>query len=87
MFAARPVSPLIAACKSLTSVGKLIALGCTMVSTETRVRSLVRSAPLSCATRRLSANSNSSLSPSRFLQWLRSRALVRNMKPESKNTH
>jgi hypothetical protein len=37
----------------------------------TRLRSLLRSAPLACATRRLSANSSSSLSPNRFLQWLR----------------
>src|ERR1700675_4633364 len=29
-------------------------------------------APLACATRKLSASSNSSLSPSRFRQWLRS---------------
>ena len=38
----------------------------------TRAKSLVRSAPLSCATRRLSASSRSNLSPRRFLQWLRS---------------
>ena len=47
-------------------------LGCTVVSTVTRARSLVRSAPLWCATRRLSASNSSSLLPSRFLQWLRS---------------
>jgi hypothetical protein len=43
-----------------------------VVSTVTHSRSLVRNAPLSCATRRLSASKSSSLSPSRFLQWLRS---------------
>src|SRR5450631_56659 len=43
-----------------------------VVSTVTRLRSLLRSAPVLCATRKLSANSSSSLSPSRFLQWLRS---------------
>ena len=62
------LSPWIAACSSLASVGKLMALGCTVVSTVTRARSRVRSAPLACATRRLSANSSSSsLSPRRFL--------------------
>ena len=40
-------------------------LGCTVVSTVTRARSLVRSAPLSWASRRLSASGRSSLSPSR----------------------
>src|SRR5258708_39250450 len=57
-----------AACSSLASVGKLMFFGCTVVSTVTRLRSLLRSAPLLCATRRLSANSSSnfvaeSLSP------------------------
>src|SRR5450631_3351991 len=47
-------------------------LGCTVVSTVTRARSLVRSAPLACATRRLSASNRSSLSPKRLRQWLRS---------------
>jgi hypothetical protein len=61
-----------AACSSLASVGKLMFLGCTVVSTVTRFRSLFRSAPLLCATRRLSASSSSSLSPSRLRQWLRS---------------
>src|ERR1044072_9210224 len=46
---ARRLSPLIAACSSLASVGKVMALGCTVVSTVTRLRSLVRSAPASCA--------------------------------------
>jgi hypothetical protein len=36
-------------------------LDCTVVSTVTRARSLVRSAPLWCATRRLSASNSSSL--------------------------
>src|SRR5262245_9786042 len=40
-----------------------MALGCTVVSTVTRLRSLVRNAPASCATRRLSASRNSSFSP------------------------
>ena len=39
-FCARRLSPLIAACSSLASVGKVMALGCTVVSTVTRVRSL-----------------------------------------------
>src|SRR5215470_12422654 len=69
---ARRLSPLIAACSSLASVGKVMALGCTVVSTVTRLRSLVRSAPASCATLKLSASRSSSLSPRRFLQWLRS---------------
>src|SRR5258706_14182043 len=42
---ARRLSALIAACTSLASVGKVMALGCTVVSTVTRSRSLVRSAP------------------------------------------
>src|SRR5674536_66550 len=66
------LSPLIAACSSLASVGKVMALGCTVVSIVTRAKSFVRSAPLACATRRLSASSSSSLSPSRLRQWLRS---------------
>src|SRR5664280_906176 len=41
-------------------------------SIVTRAKSFVRSAPLACATRRLSASSSSSLSPSRLRQWLRS---------------
>src|SRR5215510_8123237 len=53
---ARRLSPLIAACSSLASVGKVMALGCTVVSTVTRLRSLVRSAPASCATLKLSAS-------------------------------
>src|SRR5215813_9333344 len=69
---ARRLSPLIAACSSLASVGKVMALGCTVVSTVTRLRSLVRSAPASCATLKLSASRSSSLSRRRFLQWLRS---------------
>ena len=59
------MSPLIAACSSLASVGKLMFLGCTAVSTLTGARSRVRSAPLACATRRLSAKSSYSLSPNR----------------------
>ena len=44
----------------------VMASGCTVVSTVTRARSLSRSAPLSCVTLKLSASSNSSLSPSRL---------------------
>src|SRR5215469_12581618 len=69
---ARRFNPLMAACKSLASVGKVTFLGCTVASTVTRARSRLRSAPLAWATRRLSANSSSSLSPSRLRQWLRS---------------
>jgi hypothetical protein len=61
-----------AACSSFASVGKLMAFGCTVVSTVTRLRSWLRNAPASCASRRLSASSSSSLSPSRLRQWLRS---------------
>lgn len=68
----RQRTQVINACNSLASVGKVMFLGCTVVSTVTRARSRVRNAPLACATRRLSAKSSSSLSPSRFLQWLRS---------------
>ena len=59
---------------SLTGIGpeRWMAFGCTVVSTVTRLRSWLRNAPASCATRRLSASSNSSLSPSRLRQWLRS---------------
>src|SRR6202035_3757230 len=53
---ARRLSPLIAACSSLASVGKVMAFGCTVVSTVTRLRSWPRNAPASCATRRLSAS-------------------------------
>jgi hypothetical protein len=35
---------LIAACKSFASVGKVMFLGCTVVSTVTRAKSFVRSA-------------------------------------------
>src|SRR5262249_5691191 len=59
---AKRLSPLIAAWTSLASVGKVMALGWTVVSTVTRLRSRVRSAPASCATLRLSANTSSSLS-------------------------
>ncbi|MCP1909845.1 hypothetical protein J2R96_002325 [Bradyrhizobium elkanii] len=38
----------------------------------TRLRSWLRNAPVSCATRKLSASNSSSLSPSRLRQWLRS---------------
>ena len=38
-------SPRIAACNSLASVGKVIAFGCTAVSTVTRLRSWPRNAP------------------------------------------
>jgi hypothetical protein len=44
-FLARRLSPLIAACSSLASVGKVMAFGCTVVSTVTRSRS-------GCVTRR-----------------------------------
>jgi hypothetical protein len=71
-FAGQPISPLIAACSSSASVGNVIALGWTVVSTVTRLMSRVRSAPVACATRKLSASRSSSLLPSRFLQWLRS---------------
>jgi len=47
-------------------------LGCTVVSPVTRAKSFVRNAPLSCATRKLSARRSSTLSPSRLHQWLRS---------------
>src|SRR6201987_2815284 len=66
------VNPLIAVCKSFASVGKVMFLGCTVVSTVTRAKSFVRSAPLSCATRKLSARRSSSLPPRRLRQWLRS---------------
>src|SRR4029077_12761679 len=69
---ANRLSPLIAACSSLASVGKVTALGWTVVSTVTRLISRGRSAPVACATRELSASRSSSLLPSRFLQWLRS---------------
>src|SRR6516164_1076134 len=71
-FLASRVSPLIAACKSFASVGKVMSLGCTVVSTVTRAKSFIRSAPLSCATRKLSARKSSSLPPRRLRQWLRS---------------
>jgi hypothetical protein len=41
-FLASRVSPLIAACKSFASVGKVMFLGCTVVSTVTRAKSFVR---------------------------------------------
>lgn len=69
---ARQLSPLIAACSSLASVGKLMAFGCTVVSTVTRLRSWLRNARPRAPPRRLSASSSSSLSPSRLRQWLRS---------------
>src|SRR5262249_8262595 len=78
-FLASRVSPLIAACKSFASVGKVMSLGCTVVSTVIRAKSFVRSAPLSCATRKLSARRSSSLPPRRLRQWLRSEQLVRKL--------
>jgi hypothetical protein len=62
---ARRLSPLIAAWTSLASVGKVMALGYTVVSTVTRLRSRIRNAPTSCATLKLSASKSSSLLPSR----------------------
>ena len=44
-FVARRFSRLIAACSSLASVGKVMAFGCTVVSTVTRLRSWPRNAP------------------------------------------
>ena len=38
-----------AACRSLASVGKVMAFGCTVVSTVTRLRSWLRNARASCA--------------------------------------
>src|SRR5262245_51750263 len=72
------VSPLIAACNSFASVGKVMFLGCTVVSTVTRAKSLVRSAPLACATRKLSARRSSSFSP-RLAPMAQVRALVRKL--------
>ena len=66
-----------AACSSLASVGKVMAFGCTVVSTVTRLRSWLRNAPAPCATRRLSASSNSSLSPRLLAPMAQVRALVR----------
>src|SRR5215471_17906098 len=82
-FLASRVSPLIAACKSFASVGKVMSLGCTVVSTVTRAKSFVRSAALSCATRRLSARRSSSLPPRRLRQ-AQVRALVRKLVLEQK---
>ena len=73
------VSPLIAACKSFASVGKVMSLGCTVVSTVTRAKSLVHSAPLSCATRKLSARRSSSLPPEALAPMAQIRALVRKL--------
>ncbi len=42
----------VALCISRASVGKATFLGCTVVSTATRSRSLVASAPVLCATRK-----------------------------------
>src|SRR5262245_64970773 len=56
-----------------------MSLGCTVVSTVTCAKSFVRSAPLSCATRKLSARRSSSLPPRRLRQWLRSEQLVRKL--------
>jgi hypothetical protein len=47
---ARRFGPRIAACNSLASVGKVTAFGCTVVSTVTCLRSLLRKAPAPCAT-------------------------------------
>ena len=71
------LSPFIASCSNFASVFKVIALGCTVVSTVTRFRSRVRSAPVWCATLKLSSSRSSSLSPSRFLQWVRSQRSCR----------
>src|SRR5262249_9827791 len=78
-FLASRVSPLIAACKSFASVGKVMSLGCTVVSTWTRAQSFVRRAPPPYAPRRLSARRSSSVPPRRLRQWLRSEQLVRKL--------
>src|SRR5881398_219343 len=78
-FLASRVSPLIAACKSFASVGKVMFLGCTVVSTVTRAKSFVRSAPLSCATRKLSARRSSSLLPKALAPMAQVRARVRKL--------
>ena len=51
---------------------EVMAFGYTVVSTVTRLRSWLRNARASCATRKLSVSNSSSLSPSRLRQWLRS---------------
>ena len=53
----KPTSFSMARCISRASVGCAIALGCTVVSTTTRSRSLVARAPVLCATDRLSWSS------------------------------
>src|SRR6185437_3335275 len=58
-----------ARCSSFASVGKVIALGCTVVSTMTRVKSAGLAAPLRVARCRLSCNSAISFSsPMRWRQ-------------------
>ena len=60
----------------LASVGKVMALDCTVVSTVTRPLSAARRSHAPSA--RLSAKSRSSLSPSRLRQWLKSEGSCRN---------
>src|SRR3989440_12203995 len=77
-FLASRVSPLTAACKSFASVGKVMSLGCTVVSTVTRAKSFVRSAPLSCAL----GQENFQLAAEALAPMAQVRALVRKLVPE-----
>jgi hypothetical protein len=72
VLSGQPGQPLDRGVQKLRIGRKVMFLGCTVVSTVTRTKSFIRSAPLSCATRKLSARRSSSLSPRRLRQWLRS---------------
>lgn len=73
----QPVEPFDGCMQQLAVGRESDGLGCTVVSTVTRLRSRLRSAPASCATLRLSASRSSSLSPKRLRRILRSHRLLR----------
>src|SRR5262249_51435954 len=78
-FLASRVSPLIAACKSFASVGKVMSLGCTVASTVTRAKSLGRSAPLSWRHPQALGQEKFQLAAEAFAPMAQVRALVRKL--------
>src|SRR5262249_25936462 len=66
-------------CKSFASVGKVMSLGCTVVSTVTRAKSLVRSAPLSWRHPQALGQEKFQLAAEAFAPMAQVRALVRKL--------
>lgn len=66
-----------AACSSLASIGKVIAFGCTVVSTVTRLRPWLHHAPASCAPPQALGQQQLQLVAEPFAPAAQVRALVR----------